>query len=918
MKIGKENKDIINGLSCSVCREIAHHKCERCLELYCSAECQMADWPKHKWNCYKMPNLIKINAINGRVNGKSNLNDYYLKTDAVSTHNVEVAPAAGSCFKLGTILEDKNFVPLAESLNGKCPNSTFEKIFNGQKTCVAKSEKILKDEDFVVLPKKPENKALNGDFFNGAFERIRNAQDVSMAKGGDESEKVLKGEDFVALTKAPNAFAANDNNGQEAYGATSKEVLKDDDLVLLLEKPESKSLNADCFNGTFERNPNAQEVLKAERSAIRITGERTRDGFYNTDRKKKTLPLTVPREILSKEPDLSLAKCFPNGDHALLYFSSILDKFGEHLDTFLNSTQAISFDYDVIPDEKTFVAALTPLGWRRVRLLGFHEEKNQFLVYVLDEGTMIWSTMIKRIPAPFLTLPMGILAISNFGDFKLNEILFNGMQKLVLKELPKANENDDKLVCGLYYNEHKIGDVKVSMFSGLLSELNLKWWHESIEEGSAVYITHLVSYKQIFIAAVNTLEYEDIFASEIRKCPLFATNEPIIVGDVVFVSNVNAEQNCCYRGEILGSSGDLFEILNVDRGCKQSVNRKVLRKASILVRSLPVRCFLVNLMLLQDTSTPIEDNKAIAGLESCIENATDFDVTYDDVKNVDLLFRTKQRQSLCSKLLPMLFEARLSADKVLSKKTKIISIAADTGHLAENMSSRPSPPYSPDTLRKETEELEIKTNERASISIPKPLVNNNTNKIYTVDDLEVIPIECGDNVELYILTCIAVLNGSPFVTAFDCSKKEFISEMENYWTMVADYCAGSDSPPGGYKPKRMEICLAVYNEDGQWYRALCLGEDSDGDLVRVMYIDYGNVSDVEKYQIKPITKELMFPSNANVVYVEGMRSNAEAIAFVKNIVDYPIVLAKVDKIDGTYIAKLHDLENLRMLPSNEN
>uniref|UniRef100_A0A1B0AGK8 MYND-type domain-containing protein n=1 Tax=Glossina pallidipes TaxID=7398 RepID=A0A1B0AGK8_GLOPL len=382
MKIGKGNKDIINGLSCNVCREIAHHKCERCLDPCCSAECQMADWPKHKWNCYKMPNLIKINTINGKANGNSNLNDYYLKTDAVSIHNVEVAAATGPCFKLEIILKDENLVALAEPLNGKCPNGTFPRI--------------------------------------------------------------------------------------------------------------------------------------------------------------------VKKHI----------------------------------------------------------------------------------------------------------------------------------------------------------------------------------------------------------------------------------------------------------------------------------------------------------------STPIEDNKAIAGLQSCIENATDFDVIYDDVKNVDLLFRTKQRQSLCLTLLPMLFEARLSPDKVLSKKTKITSIVADTCHHAENMSSPPSPPYSPDIFRKEMEELEIKNNERASISNPNHLVNNNTNKIYTLDDLEVIPIECGDNVDFYILTCNSGLNENPYVAAFDCSKKEFFSEMNNYLTMVADYCEGSDSPPGGYKPK--------------------------------------------------------------------IRSNEEAIAFVKNIVDHPVVLAKVDNIDGTYRAKLHDLENLCMLPSNEN
>ncbi|XP_037885845.1 uncharacterized protein LOC119635219 [Glossina fuscipes] len=94
-------------------------------------------------------------------------------------------------------------------------------------------------------------------------------------------------------------------------------------------------------------------------------------------------------------------------------------------------------------------------------------------------------------------------------------------------------------------------------------------------EGSVVYITHLVSYKQLFIAAINTLEDEDIFAFEIRKCPPFVINEPLNIGDIVFVSNINnAEQNCCYREVVLGSSGKFFKIHNVDRECTHSLNQK--------------------------------------------------------------------------------------------------------------------------------------------------------------------------------------------------------------------------------------------------------------------------------------------------------------------------------------------------------
>lgn len=66
----------------------------------------------------------------------------------------------------------------------------------------------------------------------------------------------------------------------------------------------------------------------------------------------------------------------------------------------------------------------------------------------------------------------------------------------------------------------------------------------------------------------------------------------------------------------------------------------------------------------------------------------------------------------------------------------------------------------------------------------------------------------------------------------------------------------------------MEICLSVFADDGEWYRALCVDHKAN-DIFVVMFLDYGNLSKVHSKDIMPITEELMFPSNANMVYVEG-------------------------------------------------
>ena len=49
-------------------------------------------------------------------------------------------------------------------------------------------------------------------------------------------------------------------------------------------------------------------------------------------------------------------------------------------------------------------------------------------------------------------------------------------------------------------------------------------------------------------------------------------------------------------------------------------------------------------------------------------------------------------------------------------------------------------------------------------------------------------------------------------------------------------------PPlaGGYKAKRGDFCVAKFTEDEMWYRARV--EKIEGEMIRVQYIDFGNVT----------------------------------------------------------------------------
>ena len=65
-----------------------------------------------------------------------------------------------------------------------------------------------------------------------------------------------------------------------------------------------------------------------------------------------------------------------------------------------------------------------------------------------------------------------------------------------------------------------------------------------------------------------------------------------------------------------------------------------------------------------------------------------------------------------------------------------------------------------------------------------------------------------------------------------------------------------------------ELCLAIYCEDGEWYRAMCLDVRANN-FYNVMFVDYGNTSVVSGNDMLPITKELMFTSKANTCNIQS-------------------------------------------------
>lgn len=224
-------------------------------------------------------------------------------------------------------------------------------------------------------------------------------------------------------------------------------------------------------------------------------------------------------------------------------------------------------------------------------------------------------------------------------------------------------------------------------------------------------------------------------------------------------------------------------MLNIDTGSECYVKRVCLRKPTELISSLPVLCYHVKLMFLENIPTTVANNKALEALETCVENAVEFEVTYGEKNCVDLLFVTKERQSLCKKLLPMVFEPAGNNIRPMSTTT-----------LSENEELPMSPPNTPVTQNSIT-----KAAEGNVFASP---ITNQCNHIFTIDDINIIPITCGDKVSLYVLDPTTILNSeSPYITAADYNNKEVLAKMEEYLQSVGEYCKSKKAPKVGYAPK---------------------------------------------------------------------------------------------------------------------
>ncbi|KAH8268601.1 hypothetical protein KR026_009908 [Drosophila bipectinata] len=885
---------------CVICGSGAELMCNRCGEPYCSADCQQQDWQRHKYYCTSMPALVKINA-----NVKKPLEEVGelqkplpLKTLESNAPKPTVESMDIKSPDQRPNLEVPNENPLQGQVHGSnAPKPTVDStdiksvIENVEKKPV--SEPLSKAWREAYLPS-------GEDFFEarvtymekeGPFwvveashvERLERLMDNLMR------QMILKKLEPVDNVESGSLVAVVVDGKVHRGHVVAVSVQEKTAEIRMIDNGALVAVQfQDIYKGIpkmFDikafafrvKQPTTTGVQLNKNLSLRFVSNKMAEGFFNVQMKPKmTIPLNLPTELLKVTPELTVVKVFENDishlkSETILVQLKALDNINHELNEILTKKPLQNLN-GPFPDEKCtfFLAARTKDGYRRAFLLDHIEFPTPtFLVYEMDEGKVTLCSDVCRIPSQLLGLPMRVFSIAPqepiYSSLK-EEGSGDELSVKFKQELPYGKDRLRTLNANLLSKNGKsYGLVRLNIFLGTVADLGHKFWRHPINNTDLVYITHVVSYRELYISSKDTQRYASIFNRLESKCSPFKENTEIPVGGIVLVV---CPKLGTFRGEIknISKNGE-YDVENVDTGARHTVDFKVLRVSCRFLENLPVSLMRVKLKTLRDIpEAAVPPNSGAPSLLNTI--CAQQEIFVLDMPNsnllVDLLPRSGDQESLVGRILPVMFTpAKSEETSPPAKPTPSPSTEQDSppAVLLEPVSSvklPPSPPSSPDqTFSVDARQLlELST---ASVKHIMPFER------FYYDDLTKHLVPLGENVEIICLNAIN-LQKTGFITACFFLNEKVAENFQNLLALVAHHGTCVHNSVTTYTPGIGELCLAIYSGDDGWYRGVCL--ENDNKMIKILYCDFGNIETVPLEKIKPLPNDALHPVYATKCFID--------------------------------------------------
>ncbi|XP_020815887.1 uncharacterized protein LOC110189941 [Drosophila serrata] len=844
---------------CVRCGQSAGLMCQRCREQYCSVVCQTEDWQRHKHFCIIMPPLVAYQDI------RKSLKEQQANIPA---NPVTPAKAETPANKTHSTPDATGVVPTLQPKNKEEQLSTNwrqPKLPVGEEFFECRVTSMEKEGPFwVLLLANVES-----------MERMQHSMQRLLQNGKLTLAESIQLDSLVVITADSKVYRGQvlgvDIATEEAevrlidFGSVLPIPLRD------IYVPVSKMAERKAYAFRVKL-PTNTGVEVNKNISLRLLGTRTHEGIYQVQLKPKiTTPLDLPVEILKLNPEVKVIHIFDCNAHqdkvkqvALLQIN-VLDHITKDLNDCLAAKSGQPFSGPFTEGKSPFfVASRSSNGsFRRAFLLDLIEKPApKFLVYEMDHGRVSITTELTRIPSEVLGKPMRVFAVQLDDD--VPQSLLHEHTDLAVKFNRDILSREETTLCSanasLLYKGEQICVARLSTFMGQVSELGHKYWREPIADGAFVFISHVKSYKEVFISSKQSKEYMEIFKSLAAKCEAFEDSSEVAIGSIVLVVSPCLGY---FRGEVSSVVDGLFEVQNVDTGASHRLKLSELRKSCRFLENLPLSLMRVKLNInwskLKETVPA--NSSATHMLQVLCAQEEELRLQMVDKNNatVDLLFSSGEERSLANRMMQIMFmpmPGSPKSDEALTKTTPSAPIVADVSAAA----LPPSPPKSPD---------QVKT---------QPV------KRFYFKDLAKKLVPLGDNVGIMTLGTQELRN-SGYITAVCFESESDVESFQSLLNLVASHGECTHNAVVNYVPCIGEVCAARFSEDNVWYRGVC--QDIKNGSALIFYFDFGNTEYVDFKDLKPVNSNLMHVIYATKCYIDGFDKTINYEALEEYLSSHP-------------------------------
>lgn len=138
------------------------------------------------------------------------------------------------------------------------------------------------------------------------------------------------------------------------------------------------------------------------------------------------------------------------------------------------------------------------------------------------------------------------------------------------------------------------------------------------------------------------------------------------------------------------------------------------------------------------------------------------------------------------------------------------------------------------------------------------------------EDLSVIPLVEGGGQKGSATVMIMNISANGCLAVLPMGTPEVEHVLQTVAYQINEYCEATDSS-ARYNPRVNEVCLAKYQKDGHWYRALNTETVTETQSSKLMFLDYGNNEDVPFQDIRPMVPDFVSAPVVMVMcYLDGM------------------------------------------------